>query len=123
MSGCVLNIINISWSGLDGTRILTHFPPGDTYCGQANVKEALYAIKNHKDKEHSNESLMVFGNGDGGGGPVPAMLERITRMKDVDGLPKVEFGDPNAFFERVEKNSPNLLEWRGELYFELRKII
>jgi alpha-mannosidase len=27
------------WQGLDGTSVLTHFPPADTYCSEANVKE------------------------------------------------------------------------------------
>src|SRR3978361_220928 len=27
------------WQGIDGSEVLTHFPPSDTYNGQANVSE------------------------------------------------------------------------------------
>jgi alpha-mannosidase len=31
---------------------------------------------------------MLYGFGDGGGGPTPDMLEMLKRMKDIDGVPK-----------------------------------
>jgi alpha-mannosidase len=73
------------------------------------------SVTNHKDKEYSHESMLVYGNGDGGGGPLESMIERLQRMEDVDGLPKVKFGNPNDFFSRVQHNSPDLIEWKGEL--------
>lgn len=45
----------------------------DTYNAQTTVKETLFHVKNYKEKERSNESLMVFGHGDGGGGPLMSM--------------------------------------------------
>jgi len=68
------------WKGLDGTRILTHFPPADNYNCQVSVKEAMMSISNHKDVERSNQSLLLFGNGDGGGGPNADMLYRAKRF-------------------------------------------
>ena len=116
------------WIGLDGTEVLTHFPPADSYCSQARVHEVLYAEKNHKDKLVSNESMYVIGNGDGGGGPLSSMLERTRRMANVAGLPKVDFGDPTEFFDRIQqcedaKQRPEtkMTKWRGELYFELHR--
>jgi len=55
------------WEGIDGTRILTHFPPADTYNSEATVKEVLYNVSNFKDHERANESYLLFGYGDGGG--------------------------------------------------------
>jgi alpha-mannosidase len=59
-------------------------------------------LKNYKDKERSNESLMVrdcfktpltfskvFGLGDGGGGPLREMVENLIMLKDVEGLAEV----------------------------------
>lgn len=40
-------------------------------------------MRNHRDKEYSNTSLLVYGNGDGGGGPLASMIERLRRMKNV----------------------------------------
>ena len=53
------------WKGLDGTSVLTHFSPADTYTAQATVRDVVFAVKNNKDKEYSNKSLLVYGNGDG----------------------------------------------------------
>lgn len=65
--------------------------------------------------------MLVFGIGDGGGGPQPEMLERLSRAKNVDGLPRVAFEDPTKVFERIERDCPDLVEWKGELYFELHR--
>lgn len=77
------------WEGLDGSRVLTHFPPTDTYNGSVSVRELLFHVRNYKDLERSNESGYLFGFGDGGGGPTREMMERIRRARDTDGLPKV----------------------------------
>lgn len=41
------------------------------------------SVRNHRDKEYSNTSLLVYGNGDGGGGPLSSMIERLRRMRNV----------------------------------------
>jgi alpha-mannosidase len=41
------------------------------------------SVKNNRDKVYSNASLLVYGNGDGGGGPLASMIERLRRMKNV----------------------------------------
>ena len=109
------------WEGLDGSRVLTHFPPADTYNSMANVKEVLYSQKNYKDLDRSREAYLLFGYGDGGGGPTLGMLEQISRMKDVDGLPRVEMRSPGEFFERLEQDIQEPTVWVGELYFELHR--
>ncbi|CAJ0633965.1 420_t:CDS:10 [Entrophospora sp. SA101] len=109
------------WIGLDGSKVLTHMCPSETYVAQCTVGELVKSVNNHNDKEYSNESLLVFGNGDGGGGPLSSMIERLNRLKDIDGLPKVEMGSADEFYERLEKNSKELMSWKGELYFELHR--
>ena len=109
------------WEGIDGSRILTHFPPADTYNSVANVKEVLYNVSNFKDHERANESYLLFGFGDGGGGPTPAMLEQLRRMQDVDGLPRTQIRAPRDFFARCEADLKDPLVMSGELYFELHR--
>ncbi|CAG8553501.1 2475_t:CDS:10 [Acaulospora morrowiae] len=109
------------WIGLDGSKVLTHMCPAETYVAQCRPGELIRSVENHKDKEFSDEALLLFGNGDGGGGPLASMLERLHRLKDIDGLPKVEIGSVDDFYERVERNSSELVSWKGELYFELHR--
>lgn len=109
------------WEGLDGSKVLTHFPPADTYNSMANVEEVLYSMTNYKDLDRSKEAYLLFGYGDGGGGPTREMLEQVSRMKDVDGLPRVEMRPADEFFNRLEKDAKDLTTWVGELYFELHR--
>ena len=76
------------WEGLDGTRVLTHFPPVDTYNAEITPAECAHAVANFSEHGWSDWSLMPFGHGDGGGGPTREMLERARRLADVDGAPR-----------------------------------
>ncbi|KAG0742732.1 hypothetical protein G6F57_010501 [Rhizopus arrhizus] len=109
------------WIGLDGSKVLTHMTPSETYNAQCTPEELVRSVKNHKDKVFTNHSLLVYGNGDGGGGPLASMIERLRRMKDVDGLPKVKMTSVSEFYEHVEKTATELPFWKGELYFELHR--
>ena len=66
-----------TWQGLDGSEVLTHFPPADTYNAEATVEELHREAAGYKDHGRSHHSLLVFGHGDGGGGPTAEMLERL----------------------------------------------
>ncbi|XP_049668352.1 alpha-mannosidase 2C1 isoform X2 [Accipiter gentilis] len=107
------------WEGIDGSRVLTHFPPGDSYGMHGRVEEMLKTVKNNKDKGRVNHSALLFGFGDGGGGPTQKMLDRMKRMSDTDGLPRVQISTPDRLFSVLEKESSQLCTWVGELFLEL----
>jgi len=109
------------WEGLDGSTVLTHFPPADTYNSLGNLKDVLYSVSNNKDIGSCNASLLLFGHGDGGGGPSPAMIESLSRMKDVAGIPRVEMNSPQVFFDIAQQYWHRYPRWKGELYFELHR--
>ncbi|XP_063971164.1 alpha-mannosidase 2C1-like [Lytechinus pictus] len=124
MSWCIVNKFphnTFWWQGIDGTKCLAHFPPTDTYHARVKVEECLKNATNHRDKGRSDHSLMLYGFGDGGGGPTKDMLERMQRLKDVDGIPRVKPSTPKEFFSSVEKDGGNLCTWQGELYLELHQ--
>lgn len=112
------------WEGIDGTRILTHFPPADTYNGSMDPREVVASERRFKDKGWSASSLYPFGYGDGGGGPTPQMLARYARMADLDGMPRVSIESPLAFVQRARADLEQATAppvWRGELYLELHR--
>lgn len=109
------------WRGIDGSEVLTHFPPADTYNGVATMAELRYHGANYKDADRSGEALYLFGHGDGGGGPDAGMIERLSRAADLQGVPRSRFSDPNAFFDRLETRRPDLAVVEGELYFEYHR--
>lgn len=87
------------WEGIDGSSVLTHFPPADTYNSSGSLDQVCKSITNNKDLDRVNESLMLFGHGDGGGGPKLGMLEMSTRMQNLDGVPQVKFQSIHTFFQ------------------------
>jgi alpha-mannosidase len=117
------------WEGIDGTRVLTHFStvPDDkgeraTYNAQATPREALLAWKLFQQKADQDHLLLIFGHGDGGGGPTREMLENIQVMGDLPGMPQVHHDTAKGFFQKMEAESaPALPSWNGELYFELHR--
>ncbi len=112
------------WEGLDGTRVLTHFPPVDTYNAEIDAREIVASEANFREHAWSDRSLMPYGYGNGGGGPTREMVERALRMADLDGSPRVSLGTPSDFFDAVEAEIANggpVPVWRGELYFEMHR--
>uniref|UniRef100_A0A2K6RM17 Alpha-mannosidase 2C1 n=1 Tax=Rhinopithecus roxellana TaxID=61622 RepID=A0A2K6RM17_RHIRO len=107
------------WEGLDGSRVLVHFPPGDSYVMQGSVEEVLKTVANNRDKGRANHSAFLFGFGDGGGGPTQTMLDRLKRLSNTDGLPRVQLSSPRQLFSALESDSGQLCTWVGELFLEL----
>lgn len=112
---------SFKWRGLDGSEVLTHFPPVDTYNAMASVEELRYHAANYKDADRSADALYLFGYGDGGGGPNADMVEALRRTGDLLGVPRCEIRSPDAFFDRLEAASDGLAVIEGELYFEYHR--
>lgn len=118
-----------NWVALDGSQVLCHMPPADTYNSNCSIEEINRSVTNHKDLGIDESSLLVFGFGDGGGGPTSGMLEKLRRARGISDtvgiLPKVEMhGNVDKYFDDVTENTDegkNLVSWVGELYFEFHR--
>lgn len=120
------------WQGLDGSRVLTYFlttPSGDrslphatTYNSRASVSEVVGTWENFRQKEAHNELIMVYGYGDGGGGPTREMLDTIGQLREHPGVPRVRTGTVREFMENIEAQVASTLPvWNGEFYFEYHR--
>ncbi|MEJ0027121.1 MAG: alpha-mannosidase [Rhizomicrobium sp.] len=109
------------WRGIDGSEVLTHFPPSDTYNSMCSIEEMRYHAANYKDADRSAEALYLFGYGDGGGGPDAVMIESLRRTGDLLGVPRAATRDPNDFYDRLEREADDFATIEGELYFEYHR--
>ncbi|MDR6689713.1 alpha-mannosidase [Microbacterium sp. 1154] len=109
------------WEGIDGSRIFTHFPPIDTYNSTLEGEELHHAVRQFRDKGKATTSLVPFGYGDGGGGPIREMMERQRRVESLEGSPRVEIEHPDDFFAAARAEYPDAPVWVGELYLELHR--
>ena len=67
------------------------------------MEDVMNTLVKHKDKGRSNTAMLLFGAGDGGGGPQIDDIEKISRLTDLEGIPKLEFSTFRDFFEEADK--------------------
>ena len=118
-----------NWVSLDGSQVICHMAPAETYTADAHFGDVRRSVTQHKSMDQDNTSLLVFGKGDGGGGPTREHLDKLRRcrgMADKTGLlPRVKMGNSvDDFFQGLEDKAAKGTEfvtWYGELYFELHR--
>ncbi len=106
------------WQGIDGSEVLVHMLPEETYNGPAAPRSLAMIEENYRDKGISRHALMAYGIGDGGGGPGEEHLERLARLRNFAGLPPVQQEWTAAFFEKWAQEAERFATWQGELYLE-----
>ena len=109
------------WEGIDGSRVFTHFPPADTYNAVLSGEEMARAERQYREKGRGTTSLMLFGYGDGGGGPNRDMLAQAHRLESLEGSPTLRLDTPARFFADAEAEYPGAPVWSGEMYLELHR--
>jgi alpha-mannosidase len=118
------------WRGANGAELLTHFvttPDSDslffTYNGRFTPAEVSGLWKQYRQKDANEELLLLYGYGDGGGGPTAEMLEAGRALQNLPGLPAVAQTLPEAYFERLVERvgHERLPVWDGELYLEYHR--
>ncbi len=106
------------WQGIDGTQVLAKMFPEETYNSPAAPRSVRRIETNYKDKGISHYSLMVYGIGDGGGGPGEEHLERLRRIRNLAGLSPVKLESTADFHRKWREEAARFPTWVGELYLE-----
>ncbi|SSD60349.1 related to Alpha-mannosidase [Saccharomycodes ludwigii] len=120
------------WRGIDGSQLLTHMPPANTYTCDAHFGDVVRTHSQNKSLYCYPSGLMLYGKGDGGGGPTDEMLEKMRRIRGLNNklgdaaVPKLscEQLNVNDFFNdilRKTNNGCDLPTWSGELYLEFHR--
>jgi len=109
------------WEGIDGSQVLAHLLPNEEYSSEMEPWLIRMGENDYAEKDRCPIQMLLYGRGDGGGGPSQDHVERLSRYRDFEGLPKIESGSPEDFFCRLDRESENLPKWVGELYLELHR--
>jgi len=109
------------WIGVDGSEVLTHFPPEDTYNSTASAPMRLKGANQFAEGGFLPGFMSLVGIGDGGGGPSETHLERARILHDLRDCPKSEWIFASDYFEQIAEYRDRLPEWHGELYLELHR--
>jgi alpha-mannosidase len=123
------------WQGIDGSTVAAYFLTtqpytatgiGTTYCPDLKPTHVMGTWRRHGQQALNNELFLVYGHGDGGGGPTREMLENIRRMeRGIPGCPTVRHEHMRPFFERLlgrmADRPQDFPTWVGELYLEYHR--
>lgn len=118
-----------NWVSLDGSQVLVHMPPANTYTASAHFGDVVRSQQQHKNLRDVPTGLLLYGHGDGGGGPTEEMVEKLRRARGlantVGGIPTVQLGvTVDDFYEDVLARSnqgADLPSWLGEIYLEFHR--
>lgn len=105
------------WRGVDGTRLLSYLQRRN-YNGVLDAHLVSDIDRLFDQKDVSDQCLMTFGYGDGGGGPTAEMLEQYQRLERFPGLPRARMATAQTFFAEAETLVDQLPEWNDEMYYE-----
>jgi len=109
---------SFQWQGIDGSRVLAHMLPEATYSSPALPWAVRKIEKEYAQAGVSNRAMMLFGIGDGGGGPGEEHLERMMRVQRIPSLPIVKQERAAEFFEKWARDGQWFPVWVSELYLE-----
>ena len=129
------------WQGIDGSEIMTDFITTQdfkrfgeyqnetTYVGLITPSMVAGTWNRYQQKQYNDEVMLVYGWGDGGGGPTADMLEQQRRLSyGLPGIPKTKMStlkDHIAHveekFEKACKDIGRVPKWIGELYLEFHR--
>ncbi len=109
------------WRGIDGTEVITHFPPENDYNGTLLPSNLCNAQTRFKENAILDDFTSLFGIGNGGGGPSETHIENGLRLKSLNGAPTVKFGTAESYFEKLRDKADQFESWSGELYLEVHR--
>jgi alpha-mannosidase len=107
-----------TWRGIDGTDVLVHMAPEGDYNSRGAADNLLTGLRQYPERA-LNSALLIFGSGDGGGGPGEIHLEVTKREQNLRGLPRIAYTKAADFFRALERHDISQLHTHvGELYLE-----
>ncbi len=129
------------WQGIDGSEIITDFITTQnfkrggeienetTYVGEINPSMVAGCWNRYQQKAYNDEVMLVYGWGDGGGGPTADMLEQQRRLSyGLPSIPKTRMSTLAEHLKTVEANFEKncreigrIPKWVGELYLEFHR--
>ena len=126
------------WKGIDGSEVFSYFLTANelnedgklsgyfsTYTPMTRASYLKGTYERFSQKELTDEVMMPFGFGDGGGGPSDENIELIERLKyGVADCPQPKWEFASEFLDRLKsktEGSKRLPKWSGELYLEFHR--
>jgi len=107
------------WKGIDGSEILSHLAPQGNYNSTASPMAITKSDNGNTQSEEIDKALLIYGIGDGGGGPGEAHLEMLEREANEKGMCKIVRRPAQELFDDLKNEYSQVMpSYDGELYLE-----
>jgi alpha-mannosidase len=107
------------WRGIEGSEVLSHFM--SVYVSDTDPKSITEEWKRIQHPDRQEEVLMLFGWGDGGGGPTAEQIETTRRLPDLEGMPRTEWSTASNYMKKLREREADFPRWTGEIYLEMHR--
>jgi alpha-mannosidase len=110
------------WEGPDGSRVLAFLTVGG-YAQAVKPEEMLKELDTVKSMHNVEKVLVLYGEGDHGGGPMPAMMDRAVQLMRDPNYPTVRFSKALDYFHTIQAlpQSKDLPTVNDELYVKTHR--
>ncbi len=109
------------WKGVDGTKLLSYFPP-EGYTSRVKIEGVADNITKYEATTGYKKSLILYGIGDHGGGPNREILNRVRGYNKLYISPDFIHSKAGTFLDRVKGDLKNTIPvWNDELYLEYHR--
>ncbi|MGE5341316.1 MAG: alpha-mannosidase [Candidatus Omnitrophota bacterium] len=109
------------WQGVDGTKLLTYFPPA-SYDTRVELPADMVNITRYEATTGHKKALLLYGIGDHGGGPNREILNRVRLYKNLKISPEFIHSQSIDFLKNLETDLKNNIPvWNDELYLEYHR--
>ncbi|MEM1878969.1 MAG: glycoside hydrolase family 38 C-terminal domain-containing protein [Desulfurococcaceae archaeon] len=111
---------SFKWRGIDGTIVPVQVLI--TSYGESLTPDSVYRywIK-YKEKNTVPFTVYAYGYSDGGGGPTREMLELVSLINMLPGLPSLRNIVEDEYVEMIKRYTDKMSVWSGELYPEFHR--
>ncbi len=112
---------NFLWRGIDGSEVYACVPPVH-FISWMDPNDLVKHWETFLDKDWCDESLHMYGFGDGGSGVTEEMLEAFPRLEKLPGLPHIRQTTGKEYLHTAFTEADDTLPvWDGELYLEMHR--
>ena len=101
------------WEADDGSRILAYNLP--TPYNSRLVSDMLKDIREWHNITGYPEALVLYGEGDHGGGPRDTDMNALAKLRETPGISPISFETPEKYFDRLNASGRNWPVFKGEL--------
>ncbi|MGD2092600.1 MAG: glycoside hydrolase family 38 C-terminal domain-containing protein [Candidatus Aminicenantes bacterium] len=109
------------WEGVDGTRLLSYFPPVG-YTSRVQPDRVSNNITKYEASTGYKKSLILYGIGDHGGGPNKEILNRVRDYNKLYIAPEFIHSKSGDFLSNITNDLGNDIPvWKDELYLEYHR--